>query len=181
MGGASAPRQELHVHLGVSGNSNARPGNPRSLRLVARGPCPPTHLHAMVECSQRLGLVVLREGSAQTAIPLVPLCTGAAGMGWSEQRQEQLCLPPSISAWMRFSLRCPLSLHLSHCPEPPAKKRSPARLGLRADHWSISCPWVCFFLHWNNDIPLTPRAAVGMKGDVGHGTTLSTLCKSKRH
>lgn len=41
-----------------------------------------THLHTVVEGSQSLGLVVLREGSAQTVVPFVPLRAGAVSTGW---------------------------------------------------------------------------------------------------
>lgn len=57
----------------------AHPGKPRAVWLVQESPRAPAHLYAVVEGSQSLGLVVLREGSAQTAVPLVPLCTGAMG------------------------------------------------------------------------------------------------------
>lgn len=39
----------------------------------------PTHLHTVVEGSQGLSLVILRKGSAQTVVPLVPLGAGAVG------------------------------------------------------------------------------------------------------
>lgn len=48
----------------------------------------PTHLHTVVKGSQSLGLVILREGSAQTAVPLVPLRTGAVGTKWREQGMQ---------------------------------------------------------------------------------------------
>lgn len=38
----------------------------------------PTHLHAVLEGGQGLGLVVLGESSAQAAVPFISLSTGAA-------------------------------------------------------------------------------------------------------
>lgn len=64
-----------------------------------RGPRAPTHLHAVVEGSQGLRLVVLGEGSAQTAVPLIPLCTGAVGVNGSERgcmRGPRPCGPRSF-------------------------------------------------------------------------------------
>lgn len=55
---------------------------------VHRGPGRPAHLHAVLEGGQRLGLVVLGEGPAHAAVPLVPLRTGAAG---TSQIERGLC------------------------------------------------------------------------------------------
>lgn len=79
MGARASALVQRYVFLGVL----PAQGNPGPRGLLSGASQGPPHLHTVVEGSQSLGLVVLREGSAQTAMPLVSLCTGAVGTSWS--------------------------------------------------------------------------------------------------
>lgn len=74
-----------------------------------------TYLHTVVEGSQSLGLVVLREGSAQTVVPFVPLRAGAVGTGWVNHIAVDLpgTLCVAVSSCLAAS-----GLSLAQCPSP---------------------------------------------------------------
>lgn len=122
----------------------------------------------MVEGSQGLSLVVLREGSAQTVVPLVPLGAGAVGTGFVSSSGAALLGTLSLAV----SAQQPLGL--AQCPSlflPKELRATQEEAG-----WKFSVPTRCRPRPAQKSLgreqaPLLPvvRQAAGvtlLKGDV---------------
>lgn len=98
----------------------------------------------MVEGSQGLSLVVLRERSAQTVVPLVPLSTGAVSTGLVSHSAVALLDTLSLAV----SAQLPLGLSLAQCPSPSLPKE--LRATQEEAGGNSQCPLdVALPLHWS--------------------------------
>lgn len=143
--------------LETEGRTRWCPGGRRCPSSRARGGAGrPAHLHAVLEGGQRLGLVVLGQGPAHAAVPLIPLCAGAAGTS----RTERGC---ALSGWAT-SPRPPPRPHpqgLKPRPGHPPDLHGGTSASRRAAS-IVRCLWARpVNVGTSNTPPLTPRAAAG--------------------
>ena len=177
--GPEVPGSGQHGDCPEPGSGRTRwcPGGRRCPSSWARGGAGrPAHLHAVLEGGQRLGFVVLGQGPAHAAVPLVPLCAGAAGTS----RSERGC---ALSGWTTSPRPTPRPPP----PRPQTPARPPARRARQHIHFQaggLDCQVSLGLVCKRGDIKHCSFNSQGGRGDrltwrVEDSADGTVLCRSK--